>query len=103
MALVLAGVAFVALSGLRGVSPDDAGASGPDVTASQALAGILLTLLSQFVGAHLHPLTHANTVLNEDFDVNCRAARSQSCLRCTLVVLTIGQHAWSTHVQRRGR
>lgn len=49
---MLAGVAFVALSGLRGVSPDnDAAASGPDVTASQALAGILLTLLSQFVGA----------------------------------------------------
>ena len=54
MALVLAGVTFVALSGLRGVSPDDAGASDPDVTAGQALAGILLTLLSQFVGAHLH-------------------------------------------------
>ena len=50
---MLAGVAFVALSGLRGVSPDDAGASGPDVTSAQALAGILLTLLSQFVGAHL--------------------------------------------------
>ena len=49
---MLAGVTFVALSGLRGVLADDAGASGPDVTPAQALAGILLTLLSQFVGAH---------------------------------------------------
>ena len=52
MALVLAGVTCVALSGLRGVSHDDAGVTKPDVTPAQALAGVLLTLLSQFVGAH---------------------------------------------------
>ena len=51
MTLVMAGVAFVALSGLVGVSHQDAGAPKPDVTPAQALTGILLTLLSQFVGA----------------------------------------------------
>ena len=51
MALVIAGVTFVALSGLSGVSHSHAGASKPDVTPAEALAGILLTLLSQFVGA----------------------------------------------------
>ncbi len=50
MGLVMAGVTFVALSGLAGVSHQDPGARVPDVTPAQALAGILLTLLSQFVG-----------------------------------------------------
>ena len=51
MALVVLGVTFVALSGLHGVSHHDSGASKTDATAAEALAGILLTLLSQFVGA----------------------------------------------------
>ena len=54
---MMAGVTFVALSGLAGVSHRDPGASAPDVTPAQALAGVLLTLLSQFVGAPAPPKT----------------------------------------------